>query len=183
MQYSHMVQGELFKGGQAKHLPKYTGYNPVNTAHVIINLLCYWSVLGWRCSHLHLCFSAKLPIKQSQSLCHCRSFFLPRSTTWHLFLLNFIRLLSASYCSLATMSLRISTGLSNLVSPANISRLDSFIIFTSLLHLLNKQRAGTDPCSSEVFIHFQVKYGPLNTNFWLWPSNQFFTYLIVLSSL
>lgn len=35
MQYSHMVQGELFKGGQAKHLPKYTGYNPVNTAHVM----------------------------------------------------------------------------------------------------------------------------------------------------
>lgn len=47
-------------------------------------------------------FSAKLPISQSQSLCHCRSFFLSRSRTWHLFLLNIIRLLSASYSSLAT---------------------------------------------------------------------------------
>lgn len=102
MQYSHVVQGVLFKGGQAKHLPKYTGYISVTTAHVIINLLCYWPVLGWRCSHLQLFFSAKLPISQSQSLCHCRSFFLSRSRTWHLFLLNIIRLLSASYSSLAT---------------------------------------------------------------------------------
>lgn len=107
--------------------------------------------------------SAKLPRSQSQSLCHCRGFFLPRSRTWHLFLLNFIRLLSASYSSLATLSLRISTGLSNLVSPANFSRVDSFIIFTSLLHLLNKQRASTDPCSTEIFTHLQVNYGPLNT--------------------
>lgn len=81
------------------HLP-HLCYVPVNIAQVTVSLLCCWPLLSWRCLHLQLLFC--IAARQSvPSLCHCRSFFLPKFKTLHLSLLNFTRLLSSSSSSLS----------------------------------------------------------------------------------
>ena len=125
--------------------------------------------------------------RSTPSLYWCMELFLPRYSTLHLFLLNFVRFLSAQLSSLsrsrgmAAQPSGVSTTPPSFVSPANLLRVHSVLSFRLLKKRLNKTGTSTNLWGIPLVTGLQLDSAPLMATLWVLPLSQFSIHLTVQS--